>query len=72
MFTKILKQQFTYTIKLSQFDSSPDKAPHNNPMTNLFFLKPLHKIAQLANVKNPWNNNGYTSLHKAAPIWLFQ
>ena len=27
---KILKQQFTYTIKLAQIDSSPDKA-HNNP-----------------------------------------
>ena len=36
-----------------------------------FFLKPLHRIAQLANVKNPWNNNGYTSLHKAAPFGFF-
>ena len=33
---KILKQQFIYTIKLSQIDSSPDKA-HNNPHT-FFFL----------------------------------
>ena len=65
---KNLKQQFTYTIELSKFDSSPDKAPHNNP----FFLKPLHRIVQLDNVKNPWNNNGYTPLHKAAPFGLFQ
>ena len=53
IFKKILKQQFTYTIKLSQFDSSPDKAPLNNPLIYFFFLKPLHRIAQLANVKNP-------------------
>ena len=71
IFKKILKQQFTYTIKLSQFDSSPDKAPQNNPLTYFFFLKPLHSIAQLANVKNPWKNNGYTSLHKAAPFGFF-
>ena len=36
-----------------------------------FYLKPLHRIAQLANVKNPWNNNGYAPLHKAAPFGLF-
>ena len=33
---KTLKKQFTNTIKLSQFDSSPDKAPHNNPLTYFF------------------------------------
>ena len=32
----------------------------------------LHKAAQLANVKNPKNNNGCTPLHKAAPFGLFQ
>ena len=48
---KILKQQFIYTIKLSQIDSSPDKA-HNNPQT-IFFLTPLHRAAYFPNIKNP-------------------
>ena len=36
VFSKILKKQFTYTIKLSQIDSLPDNAPHNKPLTYLF------------------------------------
>ena len=57
-------------IKLSQIDSSPDKA-QNNPKT-FFFLTPLHRAAQLPNIKNPWDANGYTPLHKAAPFGLLQ
>ena len=58
---KTLKQQFTYTIKLSQIDSSPDKA-HNNPQI-FFFLTPLQCIELLNFLrlkKNPRNENGHT------------
>lgn len=51
MFSKILKQQFTYTTKLSQFDSSPDKAPHNNPMTYFFFLNHCIELLNLLMLK---------------------
>ena len=51
MFSKILKQQFTCTIKLSQIDSSPEKA--HNTHRQKFCLTPLHRAAQLPNVKNP-------------------
>ena len=51
IFWKILKQQFTYTIKLSQFDSSPDKAPHNNPLTYFFFLNHCIELLNLLMLK---------------------
>ena len=70
MFSKNLKQEFTYTIKLPEIDFSPDKAPHNTHW-HTFFLTPLRRTDHLANVKNPWNNNGYTPLHKATPFGLF-
>ena len=51
MFTKILKQQFTYTIELSKFDSSPDKAPHKNPLTYFFFLNHCIELLNLLMIK---------------------
>lgn len=51
MFSKILKQQFTYTIKLSQFDSSPDKAPHYNPLTYFFYLNHCIELLNLLMLK---------------------
>ena len=51
IFSKILKQQFTYTIKLSQFDSSPDKAPHNNSLTYFIFLNHCIELLNLLMLK---------------------
>ena len=51
IFKKILKQQFTYTIELSKFDSSPDKAPHNNPLTYFFFLNHCIELLNLIMLK---------------------
>ena len=45
------EKQFTYTIKLSQFDSSPDKAPHKNPLTYFFFLNHCIELLNLLMIK---------------------
>ena len=71
IFKKILKQQFTYTIELSKFDSSPDKAPHNDPLTYFFFLNHCIELLMLKILEITMDIHHFTKLpllHRAAQL----